>query len=94
MTNKDVFDEVRDILNGRRDDHYGDHERESERIGAIWTVLLNGKDTIDGDMVDLFMVALKMVRQSTRYKRDNLLDMIGYPALTIERHDRRDKEGA
>ena len=79
-----ILTEALSIISGSRNEAYGDHERECERIAAIWNVLVEGR-TITADLVDMMMVTMKMVRETHRSKRDNLVDMLGYLMLMADR---------
>jgi hypothetical protein len=81
-----AVEEATSIIRGDRNADYGDHERESERVAAIWNVLVDGKE-ITADLVDMMMMTLKMVRETNRHKHDNIVDIVGYSMLMGERHE-------
>ena len=84
LRKQSILTEAQSIISGSRNEAYGDHERECERIAAIWNVLVEGR-TITADLVDMMMVTMKMVRETHRSKRDNLVDMLGYLMLMADR---------
>lgn len=67
---------------GERNDAY-DHPRNNfAAIASFWSVVLGC--TVTPRQVGLCMIAVKLVRESHKHKRDNLVDLAGY-ARCIER---------
>ena len=84
-----ILAEASSIIHGARNESYGDHEREAERIAAYWNTHLGDKlnDALTPDDVDIMMILLKVSREGHKHKRDNLVDLCGYAALMQERYD-------
>jgi hypothetical protein len=78
-----ILDEVREIINGERQDQYGDPEDSFSTICALWNVILYPTQIIPKD-VCMMMALFKIGREIHQHKRDNLIDAIGYLALADE----------
>jgi len=72
----DILNDALKIINGERQDQYGNPEDSFTKIAALWSewlcVELSKKD------VAMMMVLLKIARERNQYKRDNILDAAGY----------------
>lgn len=83
-----AIDEARDIIYNDREKTYGRPEKNLSFIADFWKVWIFGKTGIVIDItaedVCAMMVMLKLARQANSYKRDNIVDGIGYLGL-IER---------
>lgn len=84
----DILLEASNIVNGSRQDQYGDPERNHDTIAAIWTILLRRAGilppdiAITGQHVCLLMVGMKLARlANTLDHRDSQIDIAGYIAL-------------
>jgi len=70
------------IINGERQDTYGNPEDSFTVIADYWTIFLKSKLKLGVvlDMKDtaLMMVLLKIAREQNQGKRDNLVDAAGY----------------
>ncbi len=77
-----VLDTARKVTEGDRRDDYGHPADDFERAALMWTGILRSKLITDQRVtaadVPLCMIAIKLARQSHRYKRDNLIDIAGY----------------
>lgn len=71
-----VLDEARALVDGSRQDDYGDPVECMEKW-AQCLVILFGWDA-DAHKASLAMTVLKIVRETNRPKRDNRVDGIGY----------------
>jgi len=80
----DILSEARCLVDGDRNDSYGDPNIKYLQIAKVWSVLL--KTDITPEQVVLAMCAVKMVRASNRnsLNRDDLVDLCGY-ALILSR---------
>lgn len=82
------LDEAAQIVYGDREQTYGDPAKNLRHIAAQWQLFLRQKYEIDVNItaedVCYMMTDLKKCRQMNQFKRDNLVDGIGYLAL-IER---------
>jgi len=76
--------EIKKILDQRQEE-YGDPETNFERIGIIWSVILNGKEPIPSWKVALMMDAVKTVRliRNPNHK-DSWNDKLGYTEIGIK----------
>lgn len=76
-----ILEKANEIVNLRKEEKertYGPFEEGMERAAMIATGA-TGKTITASDMY-IFMVALKLSRQSYNHKEDNLLDAVGYLA--------------
>lgn len=80
--------DCRDVINGERQDQYGNAEDSFEGIATYWANHLKMKYGIDVPItnidVSLMMALFKLAREAHAPKRDNRLDGINYIAL-VER---------
>jgi len=81
--NQNILGEADKLVNGDRQEAYGDAVKSLDRIAKLWSAIL-GKD-IEGQEVGLCLVALKISRECGKHKMDNLIDGAGYFAL-IEKY--------
>ena len=79
-----VLDEAKSIINGERQDVYGNPEDSFALIADYWNVYLSG---LGGDHVGvklgagdvaLMMTLFKVAREANMHKRDNIRDAAGY----------------
>ncbi|MHC1766138.1 MAG: DUF6378 domain-containing protein [Verrucomicrobiia bacterium] len=80
-----ILEEALALVRGERHETYGDASLEFHRVAAGWRVLANGQP-ITAEMVPLFMIWLKMVRETVQPKRDNRVDICGYAQLLEDLH--------
>ena len=81
-----------EIINGPRNEAYGDPRPNHERIAGLWSVILERKVT--WVQVILCMVAVKVARLiQTPSHEDSWMDIAGYAAL-VDKQARTDREGA
>lgn len=71
-----VLSEAISIINGKRQDQYGDPEDSFELIAQFWSLWL-GCEVCKQD-VAMMMVLFKQVRERNQHKRDNCRDAAGY----------------
>lgn len=73
---EDILEEAYRITRGDRQAQYGPPDQDFQRTAAMWSALkgvaFSAKD------VALFMIALKLSRQTHQDKRDNWVDIAGY----------------
>ena len=74
-----ILDEAKAIVEGSRQSDYGDPVESFERI-AKTASMIAGKDLSPEDCCAVLM-AVKLVRESFKHKRDNLVDLCGYAEL-------------
>ena len=76
-----VLAEAADVINGERQDVYGNPEDSFELIAKYWSVFLApkfGPVPLDGEDVAIMMTLFKIARESHQHKRDNIRDAAGY----------------
>ena len=80
-----ILDEAKQIINGERQDQYGNPEDAFGRIAEYWNCFLAKWDSSVLDLkpkdVALMMVLFKLAREEFQAKRDNLVDAAGYLGL-------------
>ena len=76
---KSILSEAEEIVNGSRHSDYGDAKESFSRVATIASVM-TGKELAPEDCCAVLM-AVKLVRESFKHKRDNLVDMCGYAEL-------------
>jgi len=74
-----ILEEANGLINGDRQEDYGDAATDFARTAAMWSAILG--TTVTPQQIPLCMIALKISRQCHRHKRDNLVDIAGYVAL-------------
>lgn len=74
-----ILARAQEIINGEKQDDYGDPSVCCGKIAAMWSAYL-GREISRKD-VACMMVLFKMARESQRHKPDNLLDAAGYIGL-------------
>ena len=80
MTNKEkLLDIVKDLIYSERAKQYGSFEENMRKISAIFFELTD--ISLTEEECGYFLVSLKLARQGTKHKRDNLIDAVGYIAL-------------
>lgn len=75
-TQESILQEAERIVNGDRNQDYGDMKTSFENIAKGWSVIA-GKE-ISAHQVGLMMVWLKICRENNKPKRDNIVDIAGY----------------
>lgn len=73
-----ILQEAIDIINGERQDQYGDPEDSFQTIASYWSIYLGLADPLCPKDVALMMVLFKLARESHQGNRDNLVDGAGY----------------
>ena len=67
------------VINGERQDLYGDPEDSFSLIAEIWTLYAGGaKEYFTSEDVAMMMVFFKLAREIHQHKLDNLVDAAGY----------------
>ena len=77
--------EALDLICGDRHDNYGDAGANFKRIADRWTQRLNTE--IRPHDVAIMMIDLKLSRLTHEFKRDSVVDIIGYACLLCELYD-------
>lgn len=73
---EDILEEARRITSGDRQAQYGPPDQDFKRTAAMWTALKGVEFTAQD--VAMFMICLKLSRQTHQRKRDNWVDIAGY----------------
>ena len=84
-----LFTEASNIINGERQDQYGNTEESFVLISDLWTHYIHSISKAGhkffGEMpclenrdVAFMLVLLKIAREMHQHKRDNLIDIAGY----------------
>lgn len=83
-----ILTEAESIVNGARASDYGSALESFSRIGKATELLLNDLDrellkqgVINASTACKLLMAVKIVRESHKHKRDNLVDLCGYSEL-------------
>lgn len=74
-----VLREADELVNGDRNDAYGDPRVKYKVLADLWSVIL--ERTVTPQQVALCMLATKVGRESLKHKRDNLVDIAGYARI-------------
>lgn len=73
---EDVLDEAMRITKGDRNAQYGPPQQDFERVATMWSAL-KGVEFTQRE-VAMFMICLKLSRETHQRKRDNWVDIAGY----------------
>jgi hypothetical protein len=77
-----ILDQAKAIINGERQDQYGNPEDSFGLIAELWSGYL-GRD-IFTHQVPVMLSLMKIARQKHQHKKDNLIDACGYLALAAD----------
>lgn len=75
----DILTEARQIIDGARQDTYGDPREMWRRIAAAWSIVFGVEVT--PEQAVLAMVMLKAARETVNHNRDNLVDLAAYAEI-------------
>lgn len=91
MTEREkILEEAKNIICEDRNAQYGEPEDNFACIAALWSIYI-GVVELDSYDVGMMMVLFKLARMMTGgYKRDSLVDLIGYAACAAERRKGND----
>lgn len=79
-----VLEEAASLINGERQDQYGNASESHQRIADLWAGYL-GTDVTEFDVVNM-MILLKVSRTRNQYHRDSYVDIAGYAGLGERLH--------
>jgi hypothetical protein len=79
-----VFDEVKGLIEGDRQEAYGDVDESFGRIAALWEQVLGYEVT--PEQVAVCLLQLKVARYVASEGRDSVVDMVGYAGLLAKLH--------
>lgn len=76
------------VINGDRQDTYGNPEDSFETISQYWSLFLKKKLKVNIDKQDVAMmlVLFKIAREENQHKKDNLVDAAGYLGILGDMH--------
>ena len=72
----DILEEALRITKGDRNASYGPPDQDFQRTAAIWSAIKGVP--FEAREVAMFMIALKLSRETHQRKRDNWVDIAGY----------------
>ena len=83
-----------EIIDGDRNEQYGEPERNLGAIAGMWTIYLmrKGTTTLTAEDVANMMALLKITREAHRHSDDNFVDAIGYLELSARQFGGEDDE--
>lgn len=77
-----VLDEARSVINGARQDAYGNPEDCFSDIAYLWNWWRRGRmEPMLAEDAAMMMALLKLAREKSKHKRDNVVDACGYLGL-------------
>jgi hypothetical protein len=79
MIKDNIAHEAVKILSGDRNVDYGSYIESFNKISTVASILA-GKPITEEDCAKVLM-AVKLVRESHRHKRDNLVDLVAYSVI-------------
>lgn len=79
VTRSDIIMKAEELINGDRNETYGDARESFSTIAKLWSVYL-GVD-VTAEQVAAMFVLMKISRQRKSKHMDNWVDIIGYAAL-------------
>lgn len=79
-----ILTEAERIVNGERNTDYGSAAASFEKVAGVASIL-TGKELTAQDCVKVLM-SVKLVRESFKHKRDNLVDLAGYAEILNRIH--------
>ena len=79
MKKGDAAREAAELVEGGRDEAYGDALTEFSRISAVFEELTGNR--IPPEDMALLFICMKLVRESFRSKKDNMVDVCGYASI-------------
>ena len=88
-----VLDEAKKVINGARQDAYGNPEDSFGEIAVLWNWYLVHREgkVLTGRDVGMMMALLKVAREVNGHKGDNVVDACGYLALYEDMVEREAK---
>lgn len=88
--NKSILSEAEEIVNGNRQSDYGDAANNFHRIANIVNSMYPQLN-INAQQCCAVLMAVKLIREGFRHKRDNLVDLCGYTHIMNEINDRKNE---
>ena len=88
--NTSILSEAEEIVNGSRHSDYGDAANNFHRIANIVNSMYPQLG-INAQQCCAVLMAVKLIREGFRHKRDNLVDLCGYAHIMNEINDRKNE---
>ena len=70
------------LIHGSRNQQYGSARESFSKVALVWSMILGIE--VRPEQVPLMMAGYKIVRETHTHKDDNIIDAIGYLALTAD----------
>ncbi|QBP31074.1 hypothetical protein SEA_REFUGE_55 [Mycobacterium phage Refuge] len=87
-----VLQEAERLINGERQQTYGDASESFDRIASLWQSYFNNEIRITGLDVTNLMILLKVSRTKGTFHRDSYVDIGGYAGLGERLYDEAQKK--
>ena len=89
-----ILDDIKEILNGDRNESYGDPIDSCSIISTYWNSYLKhkGDKIISAEDIPIMMILFKIAREAHKHKEDNLKDIIGYAVIADYIHKGQQNE--
>lgn len=75
------------LVDGERQEQYGDPIEHFEKVAKVWSVIL-GTEVTPEKAVEM-MMGFKLVRLAHKYKKDSLDDLEGYATIRIRQEEHK-----
>jgi hypothetical protein len=73
---ENILDEAKRLVTGERQNSYGPPDQDFKRTAAMWSALKGVE--FEPREVAMFMICLKLSRETHQRKRDSAVDIAGY----------------
>lgn len=94
MTRSEILEKAKEIVNGERQNSYGDPEDNFAIIADLWTTYMGHMVQFTAEDVSVMMILLKVARVATGTGSDDCyVDIAGYAACGAELAAKRIKGG-
>ena len=86
INGKSALQSAHELIYSERQKQYGNFKDNMTRLSNLFESMTDIKLT--EKQCTKFLIALKLSRESTKHKRDNLIDLVGYVALLDDMYER------
>ena len=86
MKTEEALQQAKELVEGDRQDEYGDKLKNHKNIAALWSTFL--QKNISAHDVAICMLLVKVARLKHRPTEDCYIDMAGYAAIAGEIQDK------
>lgn len=90
-TRDGLLEEAKRLINGDREEQYGNAEEAFTMVAELWTTWLKNRSPVivkNGGLgafdVAMMMALLKVARSAVATAPDSLVDLAGYAAIAVE----------